>query len=154
MYHRFHWTSCCAHRLFLAVHPARPSTREHCNPEERAHASMYSTCHNYTGGDQIRRKSLGTPRVTRKWDEQFWRMEMVDMVITKMWFSWRKSRSANYSLRFCVCWVWGNLHIKNRHIISGKQAQESYADLYMPPKASELRMYFIFGNFNLNVVSM
>ena len=26
---------------------------------------------------------------------------------------------------------------KNRHIISGKHAQELYADFYMPPKASE-----------------
>ena len=42
-----------------------------------------------------------------------------------------------YSLCFCVFWVWGNLHIKNRHIISGKHAQELYADFYMLPKASD-----------------
>ena len=42
-----------------------------------------------------------------------------------------------YSLRFCVFWVWGNLHTKNRHTISGKHAQELYADFYMLPKASE-----------------
>ena len=43
-----------------------------------------------------------------------------------------------YSLCFCAFWVWGNLHIKNQHIISGKHAQELYADFYMLPRASEV----------------
>ena len=34
--------------------------------------------------------------------------------------------------------ILGNLHIKNLHIISGKHAQELYADFYMLPKASEV----------------
>ena len=38
------------------------------------------------------------------------------------------------SVYFGVC---GNLHIKNQHIISGKHAQELYADFYMLPKASD-----------------
>ena len=36
-------------------------------------------------------------------------------------------------LCFCEFGVWGSsLHIKNRHIISGKHAQELYADFEMP----------------------
>ena len=34
----------------------------------------------------------------------------------------------------CILGFGSGLHIKNRHIISGKHAQELYADFYMPPK--------------------
>ena len=34
--------------------------------------------------------------------------------------------------------VCGNLHIQNRHMTCGKHANELYANLYMPLKASDL----------------
>ena len=50
---------------------------------------------------------------------------------TPLWVSW-------FALCFCEFWVWGSsLHITNRHTISGKHAEELYADFYMPPKASD-----------------
>jgi hypothetical protein len=53
----------------------------------------YSACHNYTGGgSKCEDFLLATPGAAKHEMEQFRRMEMVDMVITRIWFSSRKSR--------------------------------------------------------------
>ena len=43
------------------------------------------------------------------------------------------------TLLYVLCFEgWGRVEIKNRHMISGKHAEELYVDFVMPPKASQL----------------
>ena len=48
------------------------------------------------------RKIFNTPGAADTEFEQFWRMDMVDMVITKMLLSDRKSRSVNISVQLVL----------------------------------------------------
>ena len=56
---------------------------------------MYSARHNYTGMAPKRRFFCCPPPRVENGIEQFWHMDMVDMVIIKNWFSGRTSRSVH-----------------------------------------------------------
>ena len=56
----------------------------------------YSARHNYTRGvTKYDNFFLAPPGTTKTEIEQFWHMEMVGVIITRIWFSGRKSRSVN-----------------------------------------------------------
>ena len=54
------------------------------------------------GGSKCAEKTWAPPGAAKHEMEQFRRMEMVDMVITRIWFSGRKSRSVNNFLQRLV----------------------------------------------------
>ena len=63
-------------------------------------SSWYSARHNYTRGvTKYDNFFLAPPGSTKTEIEQFWHMEIVGVIITKIWFSDRKSRSVNNSFQ-------------------------------------------------------
>ena len=71
---------------------------------------------------------------------ELWSRRRPPAASTKGWAASGGHPFVGILMFFVFLWFFGlgsSLHITNRNIISGKHAQELYADFYMPPKASQ-----------------